>query len=141
MKDKTTLKIGELAQATGISIEAIRFYESKGLLAARERSAGGYRLYSPDELAKLRFIRRAKMVGFRLEEIKELLELRLHPDEHTCLEVKQYTRHKIEELEQRISELARIKASLQRLHTACCGGDESALNCSILQLLDSGESL
>ena len=141
MKPQSTLKIGDLAKETGISVEAIRFYENKGLLAASERSASGYRLYSAEDLNKLRFIQRAKKVGFRLEEIRELLELRLHPDDHTCDEVKHYTRQKIGELENKIMELEHIKVSLQRLHTACCGGDESAKNCSILQLLDSTDKL
>lgn len=137
----SSLKIGDLAKATGISVEAIRFYESKGLLEAKRRTETGYRLYEEADLDKLRFIQRAKKVGFTLDEIGELLELRLHPDDHTCEEVKHYTARKISDLEEKILELQRIQLSLKRLHSACCGGAQSAEHCSILQLLDSTESL
>lgn len=141
MKSKAALKIGELASQTGMTVDAIRFYENKGLIASAHRSEGGYRLFDDAELEKLQFIQRAKKVGFTLDEIKDLLELRLHPDDHTCEEVKHHTHTKIVEIEHKIAELDRIKQSLQRLHSACCGGPESAEHCSILQLLDSEEPL
>lgn len=124
-----------------ISVDAIRFYESKGLIVSGQRSAGGYRIFDYTELEKLQFIQRAKKVGFTLDEISELLELRLHPDAHTCNEVKDYTQKKITELSRKIVELEKIKSSLEQLHDACCGGPESAENCSILHLLDSEDPL
>ncbi len=136
MKTKSHYKIGELARLSGISVEAIRFYEQKGLLKSDSRTPSGYRLFTEYELNKLGFILRAKAVGFRLDEISELLDLRAHADEHSCGEVKDYTAQKISEISAKIDELTKIKLSLEQLHHACCGGNESALNCSILQLLD-----
>ncbi|NVK55423.1 MAG: Zn(2+)-responsive transcriptional regulator [Alteromonadaceae bacterium] len=132
-----TFKIGQLAGLTGLSNDTIRFYERKGLIRASHRSASGYRLFSDADLSRLRFIKRAKHVGFTLDEIGELLELRLHPDAHSCEEVKQFTQKKIHELNKKIDELERIRTSLSTLHTACCGGAESAEYCSILQSLES----
>ena len=69
------LKIGELARHTGLSIKTIRYYESRGLLEQPPRTEGGYRLYGPEEVARLRFVQRAKLLGLTLEEIRELVEL------------------------------------------------------------------
>ena len=69
------LKIGELANQTGLTIKTIRYYESRGLLEQPPRTQGGYRLYGPEEVGRLRFIQRAKLLGLTLEEIKELVEL------------------------------------------------------------------
>tara|TARA_B100000614_G_scaffold240918_1_gene241658 strand:- start:13335 stop:13757 length:423 start_codon:yes stop_codon:yes gene_type:complete len=133
-------KIGQLASLTGLTVDTVRFYENKGLVQASQRSDAGYRLFSADDLARLQFIKRAKAVGFTLDEISELLELRLHPDDHTCEEVKQVTARKVRELDEKIAELEKIRMSLQTLHTACCGGPQSAEHCSILQALDSMEA-
>jgi MerR family Zn(II)-responsive transcriptional regulator of zntA len=141
MKQQTSLKIGELAKYTGMTVEAIRFYEAKGLIEASERLPSGYRLFDSNELQKLQFIRRAKSVGFTLSEISELLELRLHPNEHSCAEVKQFTADKIAQIQAKVDELQSIQLSLRTLHTACCGGPESAEHCTILQVLNSEESL
>jgi len=68
--------IGEVAKETGISVEAIRFYEKRGLIKAPTRTASGYRQYSPDAVRRIRFIQHAKDAGFTLGEIGELLRLR-----------------------------------------------------------------
>ncbi|MBC3765957.1 Zn(2+)-responsive transcriptional regulator [Neptunicella marina] len=130
-----SLQIGELAKQAGISVDTLRFYESKGLVKASERSEGGYRLYSQADSERLNFILQAKKVGFSLKEIQQLLTLDAHKDQHTCNEVKQVTGQKIEEIEQKIHDLVVIKQALQHLHQACCGGPESAENCTILQSL------
>lgn len=135
------MKIGELAQAAGVSVETIRFYESKGLVAATRRSASGYRLFADEDRSRLLFIQRAKQVGFTLDEIHELLALKLRPDSHTCEEVKQRTEAKLDMVSQKIAELERIQRSLQRLYTRCSGGPQSAQHCSILQLLESDDPL
>lgn len=133
-------KIGQLANLTGLTVDTVRFYENKGLVEASLRTEAGYRLFSDDDLTRLQFVKRAKRVGFTLDEISELLELRLRPDDHTCEEVKQVTARKVKELDQKIAELETIRKSLKTLHTACCGGAESAEHCSILQALDSMEA-
>lgn len=141
MKQSNFLKIGELANLAGVTVDTIRFYEDKGLVTAEQRSESGYRLFSEHELKKLLFIQRAKKVGFTLNEISELLELRLHSDAHTCAEVKQVTKEKIAQISDKISELERIRQSLLKMHTACDGGSDSAQNCTILQTLDSSDLL
>lgn len=141
MNTASLLKIGELAKATGLSSDTIRFYESKGLLAPSHRTESGYRQFSSTDVQRLQFIQRAKSVGFTLDEIGELLALKLQPQGHTCEEVKQRTEQKLVTVNEKISELMRIRASLEMLSAACEGGNESAKNCTILRLLDSSESL
>ena len=141
MNTVATLKIGELARQANVSVDTIRFYESKGLISATMRSASGYRLFSDEDRTRLLFIQRAKQVGFTLEEIGELLELKLHPDDHTCEEVKQRTAQKLQKVSEKIAELERIQRSLKTLYTACGGGAQSAQHCSILQLLESDNPL
>ncbi len=131
------LKIGQLAERAGVSVETIRFYESKGLISPAGRSANGYRLYNELDGARLRFILNAKSVGFTLKEITDLLALRVHADHHTCEDVKQLTHTKMHEIAEKIAQLTAIHNSLQGLHNACCGGPESAENCSILEYLDN----
>ena len=132
MTTVATLKIGELARQANVSVDTIRFYESKGLISATMRSASGYRLFSDEDRTRLLFIQRAKQVGFTLEEIGELLALKLHPDDHTCEEVKQRTAQKLQKVSEKIAELERIQRSLKTLYTACGGGAQSAQHCSIL---------
>jgi len=135
-KTPSIYRIGELAKKTGASAETLRFYEAEGLLASQARSAAGYRLYSENNLRQLNFILQAKKVGFSLKEIKHLLGLNLHKDEHTCEEVKDYTGEKIAEIDEKISDLQSIRSSLNQLYIACCGGPEKATHCSILQTLE-----
>lgn len=141
MKSTDEYKIGELAKLTGMTVEAIRFYESKKLIRTSKRLANGYRIFNQHELDKLLFIQRAKAVGFTLDEISALLELQLHPTEHSCAEVKQFTANKINEIQTKIDELQHFKSSLNVLHQACCGGPESTEHCTILQVLNSEERL
>ena len=72
-------KIGQVAKAAGIGIDAIRFYEREGLIEKPPRRSSGYRAYSPDVVQRLRFIKRAKELGFSLREISELLSLEGNP--------------------------------------------------------------
>ena len=130
------IKIGELAKRTQVSVEAIRFYQAEALLIPKQRSASGYRLYALEDEQKLQFILHAKKVGFSLQEIKQLLSLRTDKDKHTCEEVKGYTGVKIDEIESKIRDLQKMQQALSDLHNACCGGDESAMNCTILNSLD-----
>ncbi|MBU3020851.1 Zn(2+)-responsive transcriptional regulator [Aestuariibacter sp. A3R04] len=135
------LKIGELAKRTGLTVDTIRFYEEQGLIRPSRRSAAGYRQFSQRDLEKLQFIQRTKAVGFTLKEIGELLALKLHPDDHTCMEVKEVTEQKIDEVSKKINELEKIRSSLRQLAIACDGGPHSAEHCNILQLLDSDRPL
>ncbi len=135
MRSKT-FKIGELAKKAGVSVESIRFYESEGLLAAKTRTGAGYRLYSETELQQLYFIVHAKRIGFSLKEINRLLGLQVDKESHTCEDVKGYTGSKIAEIDAKIADLMKMRSALSNLYDACCGGSESAENCTILQALE-----
>lgn len=135
----TYYKIGELARKADVSVESIRFYESEELLKAKARTESGYRLYGESELQQLYFIVHAKKVGFSLKEIAKLLGLQVNKEAHTCEEVKGYTGNKIAEIDAKIHDLIKMKSALNNLYEACCGGMESAENCTILQTLEDPE--
>lgn len=131
-------RIGELARQCAVTTDTIRFYEKSGLLSDVTRSDSGYRLYADEDVAKIKFILRAKRTGFTLLEVAELLSIRVDPKLHTCGEVKTIADDKIVELEERIAELRRFQTSLKSLSQKCCGGEESATGCSILDALEEG---
>src|SRR5947209_4537677 len=128
------LTIGELARRAGVGVETVRFYERQGLLAEPARRASGYRQYGEDIVARLRFIRRAKELGFTLKEIAELLALRLDPDT-TCADVRQRAVAKLADVESKLRDLRRIKKALRKL-TATCSGYGPAGDCPILEALE-----
>ncbi len=130
-------RIGELAKACDIKADTLRFYEKHGLLAPSMRSDAGYRLYTEDDVARLRFILRAKSVGFTLAEISELLFIDLDKSNWACADVKGMVNSKLADVEAKIAELTQFKVSLKRLSDACCGGSLSAEHCSILEALES----
>ncbi|WP_019933393.1 Zn(2+)-responsive transcriptional regulator [Oceanimonas smirnovii] len=129
-------RIGELARAFGIKPDTLRFYEKEGLLVPSLRTPTGYRQYSEDDKKRLHFILRSKKVGFSLKDIEELLALRISSCRVTCREVKAVADTKLAEVEERIRELEQFRRSLRQLSDACCGGQESAEHCSILEALD-----
>jgi MerR family transcriptional regulator, copper efflux regulator len=128
------LTIGQVARQAGVGVETVRFYERQGLLEEPSRRESGYRQYPEDVVARLRFIKRAKELGFSLKEIKELLALRVDPAT-TCAEVKRQAEAKIADIEARIASLLRMKKALVRL-TAVCRGQGPTSECPILDALD-----
>ncbi|MGH8111063.1 MAG: heavy metal-responsive transcriptional regulator [Rhodanobacteraceae bacterium] len=112
--------IGTVARRAGVGIDTIRYYERRGLLPPVQRRASGYRDYRAETIERLRFIRRAKELGFTLEEIRELLALTT--DRERGVEgVKQRAEARLGEVEQRIHELQRVKRGLRQLIDACPG--------------------
>ena len=130
----TGITIGQLARQADIGIETVRFYERRGLIEDPPRRSSGYRQYPPATVDRLRFIRRAKELGFSLSEIGDLLHLRSHPGE-SREEVRTKAQAKIDDIERRIDDLSRIRATLSKLADACLGGDETG-DCPILAALD-----
>jgi MerR family copper efflux transcriptional regulator len=131
------LSISQLARAAGVGIDTVRYYERAGLLPEPPRRASGYRDYPPAWLQRLRFIRRAKQLGFSLEEIRELLELSAQ-NERGVAGVKAAAAAKVELVEQRIAELKRVRDGLRQLVDACPGhGAPEA--CPILRALSEAE--
>lgn len=134
-KAANMIRIGELSKLAKVSQDTLRFYEKNGLIQPSSRSQAGYRLYSRDDIQRIGFILSAKEVGFTLGEIHELLALEVTKDEASCHDVKQFVDDKIKTVNQRIKEMQKIKKSLQTLGSACCGGDEPATHCTILEAL------
>lgn len=131
------LTIGQVARRAGIGVETVRFYERRGLIEEPPRKESGYRQYPEEVVSRLRFIRRAKDLGFSLKEIAELLSLRLD-SEATCDDVKARTEAKIEDIKARIQALQGMKRALAEL-VAACSGEGPASECPILEGLDLQE--
>ncbi len=128
-----TLTIGRVARQAGVGVETVRFYERQGLLEEPPRGQSGYRHYGEDAVARLRFIKRAKQLGFTLKEIKELLAL--HRDPSTpAAEVRQRAKAKIADIEAKIETLQKMRTALVNLTTACSGHRTSA-ECPLLDAL------
>ncbi|OBT16452.1 zinc-responsive transcriptional regulator [Vibrio sp. UCD-FRSSP16_10] len=132
-------RIGELAKQFNLKPDTLRFYEKHGLLKATSRSAGGYRVYTDKDVDKLGFIIRAKKVGFTLTEIEDLLSIQIARDDYSCHEAKEIVDIKLAQVEEKIRELQVFQSSLTKLSASCCGGDEPATHCSILEALDSAD--
>lgn len=130
-----TLTTSELARQGGVNLESIRFYEREGLLPKPPRTASGYRIFTPDDVRRVRFIKRAQELGFSLREIKELLALRFEPDT-SCADVRERAERKLSDIDQKIQDLQRMKKALARL-AAACPGRGSATECPILETLNS----
>lgn len=132
------LKISELGSRTGLSPHTIRFYEKQGLIEASERSESGYRYYSESDVRRAEFVRTARNIGFSIDDISQLLSIRVDKTAHSCQEVTDITRHKLDEVNERIAELQSMQSTLQILLESCCGGPEKAIHCSIMDALEEG---
>ena len=128
------MTIGKVASRTGVGIETIRFFERQGLIAEPARRPSGYRDYPPDVIERVRFIKKAKELGFSLREIAELLFLRVDND-RTCADVFDRTTAKIGEIEDKMRELERMKAALESLASACTGAGPTG-DCPFLEALE-----
>jgi Cu(I)-responsive transcriptional regulator len=126
---ETCMNIGEAAAASGVSAKMIRHYESIGLLPSAPRSDGGYRRYDARAVHTLRFVRRARNLGFSLDEIRALLML-WQDRGRTSADVKAITLRHVAELEQRIAELQAMRDTLSHLAQACSG--DARPDCPIL---------
>src|SRR5277367_5422231 len=112
-------QIGQVAQRTGLSIDAIRFYEKTGLLVSPARTQGGYRLYQEREVADLEFIQRAQQLGFSLNEIRELFSIQRHPHE-VCVHVRDLIAQKLGVVRAKIAELQAMETELAGALRQCC---------------------
>ncbi len=127
------MKIGQLAQRAEVNIDTVRYYEREGLLPKPERLSSGYRIYGEGDVKRLRFVRRAKALGFTLPEIRELLELSRSRDGDMAA-MKSAALDKIADVKARIAELERMRIALEGLAESCPG--HGALEqCPILNAL------
>ncbi|KMV32744.1 Zn(2+)-responsive transcriptional regulator [Franconibacter pulveris] len=133
-------RIGELARLADVTPDTIRYYEKQQMMVHEIRTEGGFRLYSDEDLRRLKFIRHGRQLGFSLEAIRELLSIRVDPEHHTCQESKSIVQARLAEVDARITELQMMRQSLQRLNDACCGTAHSSVYCSILEALEQGSN-
>ena len=137
MNTSSQLTIGRLARRAAVGIDTVRFYERRGLLPNPDRTPAGYRLYPESIVDRIRFIRRAKDLGFSLDEIESLLDLHDHGGRKST--VKELTRNKLEEIDARITDLTRIRDVLRELDRRCSGhGDVTG--CPIIDALSGEEA-
>ncbi len=134
----SALSIGRVAKRTGLQVGTVRFYESRGLIAEPQRKESGYRQYREDVIPRLRFVKRAKILGFSLEEIRDLLELGSE-EATTCAEVRAKAEGKMREVSVRIAALDQVRKALSNLVVGC---EDNALEgeCPFLEALFSIES-
>ena len=131
------MKIGELASKAEVNIDTVRYYERQGLLPAPQRLRSGYRQYESEDVSRLRFVRRAKGLGFTLFEIRDLLELSGHRDRDMA-SMKIAAMQKLDDVEGKLAELTRIRDGLKTL-VASCPGHGVLEKCPILNAL-SGDA-
>jgi Cu(I)-responsive transcriptional regulator len=129
------MNIGEAAARSGVNAKMIRYYESIGLIGTASRTAAGYRTYAETDIHRLRFIRRARDLGFSMEKIQTLLGLWGNKDRNSS-NVKALAMAHIEELKQQISEMQAVLSTLQHLAEHCHGDDRP--DCPILDDLSHG---
>jgi MerR family mercuric resistance operon transcriptional regulator len=129
------LTIGELAKRAHVNRETVRYYERRRLLPRASRSMSGYRVFPDEALRRLRFIRHAKVLGFSLNEIRELLTLRVNSTD-TCDRVRERTEVKIADIDRKIQALQQMKDALSELVAACARRGKTK-DCPILDSLEA----
>lgn len=125
--------IGELSRLSGVNIETIRYYERVKMLAPPPRTAGGRRIYGSSDLRMLVFIRRARELGFSLDDIRALLRLG-GPEKASCREVRAIAAHHLEDIRAKLGDLKKLEGLLARTVARCSG--KVAPECPVLDILD-----
>jgi len=136
-ESRQPLTIGRIARRADVGIDTIRFYERRGLLPEPQRTDSGYRLYPAETIVRLRFIRRAKALGFSLDEIVTLLALQDTGGPKS--EVKAITHRKLEQIEAKITDLERMRDVLRELDRDCSGTGD-VRGCPIIETLAEGSA-
>jgi MerR family copper efflux transcriptional regulator len=142
------LRIGDVAEAAGVSVDALRFYERRGLLKPAARRASGYREYTDDTIRLVRFIRQAQSLGFTLAEVDELVRLRERAwSGGAPMRLREATVAKMHEIDRRVRELRALRGALASLlkdcDKACASGKPTvnALDCPLIEALDAAAGL
>jgi len=127
------LPIGVLSKRSGVNIETIRYYERVKMLAPPPRTASGRRVYDSRDIRMLIFIRRARELGFSLDEIRALLRLGA-PGQASCREVREIAAHHLEDIREKLHDLQKLERLLAKTVAQCSG--KTAPNCPVLDILD-----
>ena len=128
------MRIGQLATQAGVNVQTVRLYERLGLLHAPRRSASGYREYTEDAIASIRFIKQAKELGFTLNDIKSLLDMRKRGS-HTVADMRATARARLEVIDQKIKQLEQMRDAIQH-GLASCKCPEQFPECVFVRLFD-----
>ena len=128
------MRIGEVAAAAAVNVQTLRYYERVGLLPKPERRSSGYRAYDPQSVRRLRFIKRAQDLGFKLGEIGDLLALR-EQSESACEQVEARASATLERIREKIRDLESMRAALSEYLTAC-HSRRPLDECPLLRALD-----
>lgn len=129
------LTIGKLAAAAGTKVETVRYYERAGLIAAPARTEGNYRSYRPEDLERLRFIRRTRDLGFSLDEVRALLAMAGQRD-RDCGTVDEIATRHLDEIDRKIADLTALRRELAGVIASCAGG--IVAECRILEAFAPG---
>ena len=124
------MTVGELSKQAGVNLETVRFYEKQKLMPRPERTSGGHRVYSDADVERLKFIQRAKWVGFTLKEIRTLMRVREADPTESCEDVMDLARRKVVEIEEKLAELGEMRKALHRFIDCCPNID--AGHCQVL---------
>jgi MerR family mercuric resistance operon transcriptional regulator len=135
MNDEAGATIGTLAEAAGVNVETIRFYQRKGLMPEPDRPYGSIRRYGAADLARVRFIKAAQRLGFSLDEIGELLKLE---DGARCSEARQLAERKLVDVRRKLGDLQRIEAVLAGL-VARCSAVRGRVSCPLIASLQEAK--
>ena len=131
------MRTSEVARHAGVNVETLRYYERRGLLPEPERSAGGYRAYTPEAVRVVRFVKRAQLLGFSLDEIEELLYLAAGGPDH-CDTAREMATGRMTDLSRRIAELTVMRDALALL-VDTCEMPRPQRECPILHELEPAE--
>ncbi|HET7634208.1 MAG TPA: Hg(II)-responsive transcriptional regulator [Burkholderiales bacterium] len=129
-----SLTVGALADAAGVNVETVRFYQRKGLMPKPQRPAGGIRRYGQADLARLGFIKAGQRLGFSLDEVSELLKLE---DGTHCDEARRLAERKLRDVREKLAHLRRIQFALSQL-VGRCGSARGAMKCPLIASLRHG---
>jgi MerR family mercuric resistance operon transcriptional regulator len=131
------IRIGELSRRTGCNIETIRYYERVGLLPRALRSEARYRLYEGDDVRRLTFVRRARELGFSLDEVRALLGLSADQSKETCVEVSRLAASHLADVRAKIADLRAMESALAEAVRLCDAGEPSG--CPLIEALSTTE--
>ncbi|PIR24921.1 MAG: hypothetical protein COV43_07755 [Deltaproteobacteria bacterium CG11_big_fil_rev_8_21_14_0_20_42_23] len=135
MKPKTLFQIGTIAKRAGVNIQTLRYYERRNLLRPSRVSTSGYRLYSAEAVQTLHFIQHAKELGFKLEEIKQLLALRVS-SVNRCESVRKRAKEKLIDVQKKRRLLLKMEKNLKKL-IADCEKNKLSQSCPIIENLEA----
>ncbi len=130
-----SLTIGHLANKAGVNIETIRYYQRVGLIIEPEKPATGYRIYATETITRIRFIKRAQQLGFKLREVAELMQL----DEGDCVDMRARTEKKLIQINNQISDLSNLRKTLESL-IETCHTEGNSNHCPIIDTLINFEN-